>query len=306
MGAPAGHAAAFARARRAPCGPRAKPAARLVALALAALTAALCAALPAFAFTPPPIDGHVNDAAGKLTATQRQALNAKLDDVRQKTGYEIAALIAGPLEGEAIEDVAFATFKAWKLGQKGKDNGVLLVIAPSERRVRIETGKGVGGDLTDLESNEIIRTNISPHLRENRFFEAVDEGTNAIVTTLTKGQFSSGPAKARRPPPPASRSRGLGGFGTIAFVVFLLVINLFLRRRGGGFFFFWPGGGGGGGWGGGGGGGGGGFSGGGGESGGGGSSDSYLISGGAGGPSSGGVSGRLPSSSETSSMGPCR
>ncbi|HEU4412412.1 MAG TPA: TPM domain-containing protein [Polyangiaceae bacterium] len=273
MGATAGLAAP-GRARGAPRGASARPAALVALLALVALAAAFFAARPALAFTPPPIDGHVTDAAGKLTAAQRQALNAKLDHVRQQTGYEVAALIVPSLEGETIEDVAYATFNAWKLGQKGKDNGVLLVIAPSERRVRIETGKGVGGDLTDLESNEIIRTNISPHLRENRFFEAVDEGTNAIVSTMTKGQFNPGPSKARRPPAQAQRSRGLGAVGPIAFVVLFLVVNLLLRRRGG-FFFFWPGGGGGGGWGGGDGGGGGGFSGGGGESGGGGSSDSY-------------------------------
>jgi uncharacterized protein len=271
-----------ARAGGAPRTRRARPAGGLLALALGALVAIVFGALPALAFTPPPIDGHVTDTAGKLTAPQRQALNAKLDDVRQRAGYEIAVLLAGSLEGETIDDVAYATFNAWKLGQKGKDNGVLLVIAPSERRVRIETGKGVGGDLTDLQSNDIIRTNVAPHLQQNRFFEAVDEGTNAIVSTLTHGEINPGPSKARRPPPPAHRSRGVGNVGVIVFVVLLVVVNLFLRRRGGGWFFFWPGGGGGG-WGGGGGdgggwgggGGGGGFTGGGGESGGGGSSDEY-------------------------------
>ncbi|HEU4535110.1 MAG TPA: TPM domain-containing protein [Polyangiaceae bacterium] len=263
----------------APRAGRARPAAGALlafALSLAALAAALFAAPAALAYEPPPIDGHVTDAARKLNQTQRRALNDKLDDVRRQTGFEVAVLLAPSLEGETIEDVAYATFNAWKLGQKGQDNGVLLVIAPAERRVRIETGKGVGGDLTDLESNDIIRNHVAPYLKQDRFFEAVDEGTNAIVAKLTKGQYNPGPSKAR-PPARQPRSRGASGVGVFVTIALVVLINLFLRRRGGGWFFFWPGGGGWGGGGGGfGGGGGGGFSGGGGgESGGGGSSDSY-------------------------------
>src|SRR6185503_6999677 len=101
------------------------------------------------------------------------------------------------LDGEAIEDVAFATFNEWKLGKKGADNGVLLVIAPAERRVRIETGKGVGGDLTDLQSNDIIRKDIAPLLKEDRFHDAIASGATAIAEALRPG---AAPRPQQAPP----------------------------------------------------------------------------------------------------------
>src|SRR5882757_1158639 len=128
----------------------------------------------ASAFKPPPLEGHVTDTAGKLTAVDKKAINTRLAAYRVKSTNEIAVFIARSLEGETIDDVAYATFNAWKLGKRGKDNGVLLVIAPAERRVRIETGKGIGDKLTDLQANDIIRQHISPHLKQDQFRAAVD------------------------------------------------------------------------------------------------------------------------------------
>jgi uncharacterized protein len=241
---------------------------RIFVLALATLLVAPGARA---AFTPPPLDGHVVDTAGKLSQADIRRIDAKLEDVRRTTGFEIAALLVGSLEGEEIDDVAYKVFNAWELGNKGKDNGVLLVIAPAERKVRIETGKGVGGALTDLQSNDIIRTEITPSLRQERYGEAVDRGTTAIARTLVAG--SADDPALRRPrehPPEAAPSllRTIGwGIGIVVYLVLLvvsptfrtLVFYLLLFGRGGG----------------GGGRGGSGFSGGGGRSGGGGSSDSY-------------------------------
>src|ERR1700679_3844186 len=127
-------------------------ASRLVA-ALAALVALVALAFPAFAFTPPALHGHVVDTAGALTAEEVAALDAKLDAVRQRSGFAVVAFVVGSLEGEPIDDVAYTTFNTWRVGEKGLDNGVLLVVAPNERKTRIETGKGVGGAPTDLQSN---------------------------------------------------------------------------------------------------------------------------------------------------------
>ncbi|AUX19985.1 hypothetical protein SOCEGT47_004420 [Sorangium cellulosum] len=175
---------------------------RAVARAVAAAIALVCAlvARPALAaFTPPPLTGHVVDTAGRLGPTDIRKLDAKLDRIRRQTGFEIVAFVVGSLEGETIEDVAYTTFNTWQLGQRGADNGVLLVIAPAERRVRIETGKGVGGALTDLQSNDIIREKITPLLRQDRFAEAVDRGTEAIARALVTGT----PEEERRPAPKA-------------------------------------------------------------------------------------------------------
>jgi LemA protein len=266
-------------ARRAPSGRSAageRPGARGWVSVLLALASFLLS-ISALAFTPPPIQGHVTDVAGKLSASDRAFLNDKLDKYRQQSSNEIAVFLAGPLDGESIEDVAFTTFNTWKIGQKGKDNGVLLVIAPTDRKVRIETGKGVGGSLTDLQANDIIRKEISPRLKVNDFRGAIDRGTTAIMADL--GGAGAPPRTAPSAgPTPQGQSRTCGG--AVLFLLIIILVVVLLSRMsgggggGGGGFFVGGGGGGGGGWGGGGG-GGGDYGGGGGESGGGGSSDSY-------------------------------
>ncbi len=250
-----------------------------IAAAFIFLVALFTTAPAIAAFQPPPLDGHVLDTAGKLSAAEVLELDAKLDAIRRNTGVEIVAFLPRSLEGEEIEDFAYEAFNAWKLGQKGADNGVLLVIATQERKVRIETGRGVGGALTDLQSNDIIRKTIAPLLQENRFHDAVDAGTQEIAKALS----AEAPERAR-PPTAAPGSTLLSkGFliGILLLVIVLSIVSPGFRR----FLFFvllfgrgGRGGGlGGGGFGGGGGeGGGSGFSGGGGgNSGGGGSSDSY-------------------------------
>ncbi|WP_104986984.1 TPM domain-containing protein [Sorangium cellulosum] len=250
--------------------------ARAVAAALA-LICALVARPAVAAFTPPQLTGHVVDTAGKLGPEELRTLDAKLDRIRRQTGFEIVAFVAGSLEGETIEDVAYKAFNTWQLGQQGADNGVLLVIAPSERRVRIETGKGVGGALTDLQSNDIIRQTINPLLREERFRDAIDQGTVAIARALIVGtpEEERRPAPGTRPAPDVVSPIEIGvtllalvgGFllalisPSFRWVLWFALQALLLRGRGG------SGGGGGGGSGFGGGGGG--------RSGGGGSSDSY-------------------------------
>ncbi len=155
-----------------------------VLLVLVLLLAAVNASA---AFTPPTIHGFVTDTAGKLSAAEISALDDKLAAYRRCSSDQIAAFVTGTLGGESIDDVGFKTATAWKLGEAGKDNGVLLVIAPSERKVRIEVGRGLEGVLTDLQANDILRTHVSPNLKKDDFFTAVDEGTTAIAGALWKG-----------------------------------------------------------------------------------------------------------------------
>lgn len=193
---------------------------RLVA-SIALLASLLVAAIAWAAFTPPPIEGHITDRADLLSPEERAALEAKLEQVRVDSNEEIAVLVIPSLEGETIEDVAYATFNTWKLGQRGADNGVLLVIAPAERRVRIETGKGVGGALTDLQSSDIIREVIAPALAQGRFYDAVDEGTTAIARAL-----GSEPAAPRR------RPRASPVVNLLSLLLpFLIFLVLFRARR---------------------------------------------------------------------------
>jgi uncharacterized protein len=255
-------------------------------LAIVVLLVAPRAALAAF--TPPPFEGYVVDTAGKLSDADKEAISAKLEAYEKASTNQIAVLVVKSLEGEAIEDVAYHTARAWKVGQKGKDNGVLLVIAPAERKIRIETGKGVGAQLTDLQSNDIIRTKIAPRLKEEKFRAAIDDGVDAIIQDLGDPAAPERAAarereRAKQPARPAAKESFCASIIPLGILVFILIVIWLARRGGGGGrggggpFIFMGGGGGGGDWGGGGGGGdGGGFSGGGGgDFGGGGSSGDY-------------------------------
>ncbi len=147
------------------------------------------------AYTPPPMRDAVTDTAGKLSEGDDRALEEKITLYRNRTGNEIAVLVVRSLEGESIEDVAYTTFNRWGIGKKGLDNGVLLVIAPAERRTRIETGKGVGDRLTDIDCAIILRERVGPLLKEDRLHEAIDAAVDAIAALL-----DGGPA----PPMPSS------------------------------------------------------------------------------------------------------
>lgn len=227
-------------------------------------------------YEPPPLQGHVVDGTNTLTATQIEALNTKLTALREQTGFAVVVFIASSLEDRPIEDVAYDTFNKWQIGEAGKDNGVLLLMAPNERRSRIETGKGVGGELTDIESVEILRTYVTPAMKDGDLARAADQGADAIQQSLVGDlPITAGPPAGKRPVtvPPVAKWIGLAGIllvGILAAVsrsfrwALLGILQTFLFMRGGGGGGF-----------GGGGGGGGGYSGGGGRSGGGGANDSY-------------------------------
>ena len=254
--------------------------------ALGPLVCALLLSSAVSAYHPPLPQGWVTDAAGKLSPADRAFLDARLKAFKDETGAQVIVFIPASLNGEPIEDVAYGTFQAWKIGQKDKDNGVLLLWAPSERRVYIQTGKGVGGDLTDVQSFRIVQR-MKPYLQADRSREALQVGTDAIMEAISGKPPPD--ALPRRPDTGVSDPRVapvdggdiVGLLCPVLVLLFVVFIASRRRGRGGGLPFpiFW-GGGGGGGWGGGGGGGGGdgggGFSGGGGGgTGGGGGGDSY-------------------------------
>ena len=138
----------------------------------------------ASAWTPPPLKGAVNDTAGKLSATEHASLEKEIADYRKRTTNEIVVFIIDSLGGETVEDVAYAAANTWGIGKKGKDNGVLLVIAPVEHKMRIETGKGIGDKLTDIESSHILRERVGPLLKLEKYSEAARAGVEAIEAAL--------------------------------------------------------------------------------------------------------------------------
>src|SRR5579871_4720688 len=137
----------------------------LIVILLAALWAGVALAAASF----PPLTGRVVDQAKILSAVTIADLERKLADLEQKSGIQLVVATVPSLGGEEIEPYANALFRAWKLGESKKNNGALLLIAPNERRVRIEVGYGLEGTLTDAVSSLIIGNAIAPRFKAGDF-----------------------------------------------------------------------------------------------------------------------------------------
>lgn len=248
--------------------------------------ALLLTALPALAApTFPPLTGRVVDDAKLLSPQVETQLTSKLENLEQTTGRQLVVVTLPSLQGYEIEDYGYQLGRAWGIGEKGKNSGVLLIVAPNERKVRIEVGYGLEPILTDALSSVIIQSAVLPKFREGDMEGGVVAGTDALVQQLALPEDQA-KAKAQQAFSVPAESQGSGGSPFVAIIVLFVVIfilgRIFRRRGGGGLASALPWiildgltrGGGGGGWGSGGG-GGGGFSGGGGSFGGGGSSGSW-------------------------------
>jgi uncharacterized protein len=247
-----------------------------------ALLAALWASAALAAANFPPLTGRVVDQANILSPVTVADLERKLADLEQKSRIQLVVATVPSLGGEEIEPYANGLFRAWKLGEAKDNNGALLLVAPKERRVRIEVGYGLEGTLTDAVSSIIISNAIAPRFKAGDFNGGVTRGVDDIITTLSTDSAEWKPKPAdMRAEHEASLLDTLAPFLIFLFIMF--VISRISRRGGGGNVIFIPMGtggfgggfrGGGGGFGGGGF-GGGGFSGGGGSSGGGGASGGW-------------------------------
>lgn len=130
------------------------------------------------------LQGWVTDKAQVLTVEQNQALSQNIAVYEQTTSNEIAVLILQTLNDVPIENIAVETFNTNGIGKKGKDNGVLLVVALDDKKARIEVGYGLEGDLTDIESNIILRDSIFPLFKEGKYNEGILSGVNAIQQAI--------------------------------------------------------------------------------------------------------------------------
>lgn len=224
------------------------------------------------AFQVPALTGPVVDQAGMFSGSTRERVARFVTELRERGGSQIQVVTVPSLEGLTIEEAGIQIADQWKLGGAKKDDGVILIFAPAERRVRIEVGQGREGELPDITANRIIREVIVPRMRAGDPDGALRAAVAAIVER-TDPDFapSGGPARVAQTAP-----GGNAIFLLIILLVFFGVLLPALFGRGGGGGFFGGGGGfGGGGFGGFGGGGGGGWSGGGGGFSGGGSSGSW-------------------------------
>ncbi|MBU6481765.1 MAG: TPM domain-containing protein [Nitrospirae bacterium] len=137
-----------------------------------------------FALDVPPLTGRVVDLAHVLPADVAASLANDLEAHETKTSNQVAVLILPSLEGEPLESFSHRVGTTWKLGQKGTENGVLLLVALRERKVRIEVGYGLEGTLTDLRSAHIIRQEIVPRFRSGDLPGGIAAGVHAILGTI--------------------------------------------------------------------------------------------------------------------------
>jgi uncharacterized protein len=142
----------------------------------------------------PGYKGRVNDFAGMLKSDQIVQLEKKLEQYEKETSNQIAILAIPSLEGEDLEGFSIRVTDKWKVGQKGKDNGILILIAFKDRKMRIEVGKGLEGSLTDLISGRIIDSVMAPAFKEKAYYKGLDDAINSIQLAI-KGEFKADKAK---------------------------------------------------------------------------------------------------------------
>jgi uncharacterized protein len=152
-------------------------------------------ARPASALEVPALSGRIVDLARLLPADVAQSLDREMAEHEKRTGNQVAVLTIPSLEGESLEEYSHRVATTWKLGGKGVDNGVLLLVVPGERRIRIEVGYGLEGTLTDAVSSQIIRREMVPKFRTGDVPGGISSGVRAIVGTI-EGTYTA-PEKAK-------------------------------------------------------------------------------------------------------------
>ena len=203
----------------------------LVALWLAVLVAAT----PAHAQTFPKLTGRVVDQAGLLTPAQVVDISSKSEALEAASGRQFVVATVNSLEGRTIEDYGYRLGRAWGIGQEQKDDGVILLVAPNERKVRIETGYGARVFLTDAVSSVIIREAILPRFKAGDMGGGIVAGSDQIIQLM---QLPPEEAAKRAQEIGATESRrGQSGAGFIPVifivVIFFVIIGSIASRAGG-------------------------------------------------------------------------
>lgn len=186
-------------------------------------------ASPVFSLEVPKLTGPVVDLAGVLSRSDQAKISASLLQFKRKYGPQLQVLVVPKLENETIEGYSIKVVDKWKLGAKGKDNGVLLLVATENRKVRIEVGRGLEGDLPDALAGRIIRTGIIPFFKQGQIGAGVLVGLGMIAETVG-GKLENIPVPRMR-----KAKRSGGNLGFLLFLAFFLVGPRLLggRRRGG-------------------------------------------------------------------------
>ena len=165
----------------------------------------------------------VTDLAGVLSPEQKQALENKLVAIDDSSSNQIAVVILPTLDGNPIEEYATKLFRTWGIGNKKSRNGVLLLIAIQDKKIRIEVGYGLEGAIPDITANSIIDNDIKPAFRQQAYYEGIDKATDDIAKAAV-GEYNE---KRER------RTKGKGS-NPLLFVLILFIIVAILGKKGGG------------------------------------------------------------------------
>jgi uncharacterized protein len=173
----------------------------------------------------PKLKGRVNDYADMLSPSTERQLDAALAEFERTDSTQIVVLTVPSLEGDSLEGFSIRVAENWKIGQKGLDNGAILLISKNDRKLRIEVGYGLEGKMTDLMAGRIIRDVITPRFRSGRYDQGVIDGVQAMIQ-LTRGEFEA----ASEIQPGGNDGPDYQGFLSIS-LVFLFLINVLGRVR---------------------------------------------------------------------------
>jgi uncharacterized protein len=206
----------------------------------------LAAAIKVLAVEGPPSD-YIEDRAGIIEASTKAGLSSRLKSLNDKTGIQMVVLTVPSTDGIPIEEYSIERAQKWGIGQKGKDNGILFVVAVNDKKYRIEVGYGLESVMPDSLAGTIGRQYMVPKFRRGDFSGGINDAANAVIGTVAKAYGAE--VEGAAPAAPASRKKN-SGFSTI-FIIFIAIIILsrflspfgrrsFGRRHGG----IWIGGGG--------------------------------------------------------------
>lgn len=179
--------------------------------------------LAAHALEVPPLTGYVNDYAGMISPAAKATLESEMRAFEQASSTQIVILTIPSLQGEVIEEFSIRVADAWKIGQKGKDNGIIFTVAKEDRKIRIEVGRGLEGPLTDLLAGRIIDLVVKPKFKRGEFDEGFIAGVHALIDA-TRGEFSA----ERKGRGPSGGAESLGSL-LVFFGIFLAFLGKIWR-----------------------------------------------------------------------------
>ncbi|MGA7326926.1 MAG: TPM domain-containing protein, partial [Rhodomicrobium sp.] len=193
----------------------------MLVLVLTVLAGSLASADPKF----PPLTGRIVDEAQLITPADKAAIEEDLKGLDQKSSDQLVVFTTKSLQGYPIEDFGYQLGRAWGIGQKGTNNGVVLIVAPTEHKVRIEVGRGLEPQLTDLLSTLIIQNTILPAFRRGDFSGGIKAGVHDIRDVLL-GDAEAVKERAAARPRSARKGQSSGDLIPLLFVIgiFLFVI----------------------------------------------------------------------------------